>query len=165
MTERSNDSLLVRREGRTFDVAGAHLVWKARAEETSRSFCFFEQTLFPGEQVPSHRHSYTEAFYVLAGALSFVDGAGQTHRCVAGETVIASPEVSHSFFNDGPDIVRLLSIAPAAHQHFFDAIEEANDAAPFADMTHEQAMLRVGVIGAETDTRFQLMAAQGRSVR
>jgi quercetin dioxygenase-like cupin family protein len=165
MTGQHDDSLLVRRDGRTFDVAGAHLVWKARAEETSGAFCFFEQTLFPGEQVPSHRHSYTEAFYVLVGALSFVDGAGQTHRCGAGETVIASPEVSHGFFNEGPDIVRLLSIAPAAHQTFFDAIEDTNHASPFADMTREQAMLRVGAIGAETDTRFERAAAQGKSVR
>ncbi|MBI0538744.1 cupin domain-containing protein [Roseomonas sp. KE2513] len=155
MEEQSEDALLVRATGRTFDIAGAHLVWKARAEETGGNFCFFEQTLSPGEGVPPHRHSYTEVFYVLAGTLRFRDHAGQTFSCSVGQTVIASPEVAHSFYNDGPELVRLLSIAPAAHQTFFDAVEKADQIAPFAGISPFEAMTRVGMIGAETDTRFE----------
>ena len=161
MHDTMTGALIVRETGRHFDVAGAHLVWKARAEETGGAFCLFEQTLSPGESVPPHRHGYTEVFYVLAGTLRFEDATGTPHHCGAGQTVIAAPEVAHSFYNDGDEPVRLLSIAPAAHQSFFDAVEAADRTAPFAAMSPTDAMMRVGEIGAATDTRFEAAPAAG----
>jgi quercetin dioxygenase-like cupin family protein len=148
-------SVLGKAEGPPFDIAGAHLVWKARTSDTGGAFCLFEQRIDPGEGVPLHRHGYSEVFYVLAGTLQFEDQQGGCHACTVGDTIIARPETAHSFRNDGPETVRMLSIAAAAHQGFFDAVAEADQEVPFATMPANEAMMRVFEIGAKTDTRFE----------
>lgn len=58
-------------EGEKFDIAGAHLTWKAKGEDTGYSFSICVQDLAPGEAVPLHSHASPEAFYVLSGAADF----------------------------------------------------------------------------------------------
>lgn len=112
------------------------------------------KTLNPGEGVPMHRHSYTEAFYVLAGILTFDTAEASGLEYGVGSTVIARPEVRHAFRNAGTKTVRLLSVAGAGHQAFFDAVEEADREQPFSAMSPQDAGERVGRIGAATDSRF-----------
>ena len=58
-------------EGERFDVAGAHLTWKVKAQDSAYSFSVCEMSLAPGEGVPVHSHTSAEAFYVLSGAAEF----------------------------------------------------------------------------------------------
>ena len=56
-------------EGERFDVAGAHLTWKVKGEDSGYAFSICEQTLGPGEGVPLHSHSSPEVFYISVSAL------------------------------------------------------------------------------------------------
>lgn len=159
MTEYSNTerlSAIPQGEGEQFDVAGAKLAWKVKAEDSEMRFCFFEQVLAPGDIVPLHLHHYTEAFYILAGTVTFFKEPGNraAFRSSVGDVVIARPAGLHGFANQGEQEARLLSISVPEHQRFFDAVAAADRAEPFAAMPPEAAMLRVAAIGEQTDTLF-----------
>lgn len=143
-------------DGEHFDVAGAKLSWKVKAEDTEMRFCFFEQVLAPGDAVPLHLHHYTEAFYILAGTVTFYREPGnrQAFRSTIGDVVVARPTVLHGFANEGDTEARLLSISVPEHQRFFDALVAADREQPFAAMPPEGAMLRVAAIGDEMDSVF-----------
>lgn len=145
-------------DGQHFAVAGATLTWKVRSSQSGGAFSFFEQTLEPGEGVPLHVHGYPEAFYVLSGSLIFSSGNDpeQVEHCRTGDVILASPGTKHSFYNPGPDQVRMLSISSGAHEIFFDAVEAADRAAPFGALPPDQAMTRVVAIGAQTGTHFSI---------
>jgi quercetin dioxygenase-like cupin family protein len=71
-------------EGQKFEIAGAHLTWKVKGEESGYAFSLCEQTLAPGQGVPLHSHASAEAFYVLAGTADFfrlVNGEEDWIRC------------------------------------------------------------------------------------
>ncbi len=140
------------------DIAGVQWTWKIRSSQTDGCFCFFEMTVEPGQRVPLHVHSYPEAFYVLEGELEFHTGheKGEVLGCVAGDVVLARPEVQHALFNGSQSKARLLSISSAAHESFFDAIVSADRDRPFASMPADEIFARVAAIGARTDTRFVL---------
>src|SRR5262245_66536415 len=77
-------------EGERFGVAGAHITWKVKGEDSGYAFSVCEQSLAPGEGVPLHSHSSPEVFYILQGQpdfFSIVDGQGDWMHCVAGEGV------------------------------------------------------------------------------
>jgi hypothetical protein len=91
----SPDLLLVERgDGEHFDVAGARLTWKVKAEMTQERFCFFEQVLQPGDAVPLHRHGFTENFYILSGNVTFAGATENSARLLAqaGDVVWRDPE-------------------------------------------------------------------------
>jgi quercetin dioxygenase-like cupin family protein len=142
--------------GERYAIAGAQWTWKVRPKETKGSFCFFEMTVEPGQGVPLHVHSYTEAFYILDGELEFqsADIRRAPTRCGQGDVVVAHHGVLHSFFNRSDRDARLLSISTAAHEPFFDAIVAEDRATPFSAMTPAQAFARIAEIGARTDCRF-----------
>ncbi|WP_168254432.1 cupin domain-containing protein [Rhizobium leguminosarum] len=143
-------------EGRGFSVAGANLTWKVRSDDAAGDLCLFEQVIEPGEGVPVHTHSYPESFYVLSGTIHFVsnDASGQGWDCTSGDVVVARPHTPHGFFNKGKETVRMLSISVAAHEKFFDAVEDADKQEPFAQLPPTDAFARVIAIGAQTDTHF-----------
>jgi quercetin dioxygenase-like cupin family protein len=142
--------------GEHHDIAGAQWNWKIRSSQTNGHFCFFEMTVEPGQGVPLHVHGYPEAFYLLEGELEFHGGGetGEVLGCVAGDVVLARPEIQHAFFNRSQGKARLLSISTAAHERFFDAIVAADSDRPFASMPAEEMFARIAAIGARTDTRF-----------
>lgn len=143
-------------EGEHFDIAGAKLTWKVKSDMTGGRFCFFEQVLFPGDTVPLHVHGYTETFYILAGSVTFFGAAGKeaSVRSGAGDVMIAQSGTFHGFRNEAAEEARLLSISVPEHQRFFDAIVDADREMPFATMTPEAAMQRVGAIGEVNDAVF-----------
>jgi len=69
-------------EGKRFDVLGAHLIWKARGEDTDGTFTVAVQTLAPSEHIPPHKHQYPEVFFVTSGELIFTltRGCGGSRR-------------------------------------------------------------------------------------
>src|SRR5215831_21030157 len=74
-------------EGEHFDVAGAHLTWKVKGEDSGYAFSICEQTFEPGEGVPLHSHSSPEVFFILTGQIDFfrmVDGKEDWLRCETG---------------------------------------------------------------------------------
>ena len=91
-----------RGEGEKFDIAGAHLTWKAKGEDTEYAFSICEQILGPDEGVPLHSHASAEAFYVLSGAADFfrlVNGNEDWIRCETGELMILPPNSLHAFYH------------------------------------------------------------------
>ena len=89
-------------EGERFDVAGAHLTWKVKGEDSGYAFSVCEQTLEPGEGVPLHSHSSPEAFYILVGQTDFLritEGKEDWIRCEVGSTMILPPNSLHAFYN------------------------------------------------------------------
>jgi quercetin dioxygenase-like cupin family protein len=156
---KSDDFTLVRipaGQGQGFSVAGANLTWKVRSDEARGDLCLFEQVIQPGEGVPLHTHSYPEAFYVVSGTIHFASTAasGQSWDCQGGDVVIARPHAPHGFYNKGTETVLMLSISVAAHERFFDAVEDADRQEAFAAQPPASAFARVIAIGAETDTHF-----------
>ena len=143
-------------EGEHFDVAGAKLTWKVKSDVTDGRFCFFEMVLLPGEMVPLHKHDVAEAFYVVAGTITFYkgQGAGSAFRSKAGDVAVARPAGLHGFANEGDQPARVLSIGTPEHQRFFDAVTAADRDQPFAAMAPQAAMQRVAPIGAETGAVF-----------
>jgi quercetin dioxygenase-like cupin family protein len=144
-------------EGEKFDVAGVHLTWKAKGEDTGYAFSICEQTLAPGEGVPLHSHASAEVFYVLAGAADFfrlVDGEQNWIRCATGELMILPPNSLHGFYNKTPEPCHLLGISTQLHQTFFDAVASADEDKPFASVPFPEAMRLVAKIGAQHNFYF-----------
>jgi quercetin dioxygenase-like cupin family protein len=144
-------------EGEKFDIAGAHLTWKAKGVDTGYAFSVCEQTLAPGEGVPLHSHASAEAFYVISGAADFfrvVDGEEDWIRCETGELMILPPNSLHAFYNKTLVPCRLLGISTQLHQTFFDAVASADAGKPFASIPFPEAMRRVAEIGAQHSFYF-----------
>lgn len=142
-------------QGEKFDVLGAHLVWKARGNDTDGTFTVAVQTLSPGEVIPKHRHQYPEVFYIISGEVEFTlfHGAEGVKEIVrGGDTVVVAADGYHSVQNLSSSDATLLDIASFAHQKFFDEVQI--DAARWAGLTPEEAMQRVGQIGMQHTLEF-----------
>ena len=148
---------ITRGEGERFDVAGAHLTWKVKAEDSGYAFSVCEQTLAPGEGVPLHSHSSPEVFYVLEGQADFfriVEGKGDWIGCEAGSTMILPPNSLHAFYDRSSEPCRVLGISTQLHQTFFDAVANANQHEPFSALPLPEAMARVAEIGLRHNMYF-----------
>ena len=144
-------------EGEKFDVAGTHLTWKAKGDDTGFAFSICEQTLAPGEGVPLHSHAAAEVFYVLLGAADFfrvVDGEEDWIRCEEGGLMILPPNSLHAFYNKTSEPCRLLGISTQLHQTFFDAVASSDKNKPFASLPFPEAMRLVAQIGTQHNFYF-----------
>jgi quercetin dioxygenase-like cupin family protein len=148
-------------EGEPFDVAGAHLTWKARAEDTGYAFSINEQVLGHGESVPLHSHPYAEVFYILEGEVEFsrfTNGVREIVSCSSSDTLIIPPNALHGFQNKAATTARLLGVSTALHQAFFDAISALDRTTPFSEMAFPDAMAKVAETGAHYHMRFVPLA-------
>jgi quercetin dioxygenase-like cupin family protein len=144
-------------EGEHFDVAGAHLTWKVKGQDSGYAFSVCEQTLAPGEGVPLHSHSSPEVFYVLEGQADFfriVEGKGDWILCETGSTMILPPNSLHAFCNRSSEPCRVLGISTQLHQTFFDAVASADQSEPFSALPLAEAMARVAEIGLRHNVYF-----------
>ena len=144
-------------EGERFDVAGAHLTWKVKGEDSGYAFSICEQTLAPGEGVPLHSHSSPEVFYILAGQIDFfriVDGKEDWFRCETGSAVILPPNSLHALYNRSYEPGRVLGISTQLHQTFFDAVAKADRNEAFSALPFAAAMARVAEIGLRHNVYF-----------
>jgi quercetin dioxygenase-like cupin family protein len=141
-----------RGEGEKFNIAGAHLTWKVKAEDSAYSFSVNEMTLAPGEGVPVHSHTSAESFYVVSGTADFfrvTSGKEDWVRCETGDLVILPPNSLHGFYNRGSSDCRVLGISTAVHQTFFDAVAEADRTTRFASIPPAEAMGKIAEIASE----------------
>jgi quercetin dioxygenase-like cupin family protein len=108
------------KEGRTIEVGGTRLTWKARAADTGYANSIYEMDLPPGKGIPIHSHPYAEVFYVVSGYTDFLriseEGQEEWVRCGAGETVIAPANVLHAFHNRTDKPARFLSFSSYYHE-------------------------------------------------
>jgi quercetin dioxygenase-like cupin family protein len=144
-------------EGKRFDVLGAHLVWKARGEDTDGTFTVAVQTLAPSEHIPPHKHQYPEVFFVTSGQLIFTltRGAEEIEEKVGqGGTVVVAANSYHSVRNGSNEDATLLDIACFEHQQFFDDVQQAHQA--WNGLTPEQTMQQVGAIGLKHTMEFRV---------
>jgi len=144
-------------EGEKFDVAGAHLTWKVKGEDSGYAFSICEQTLAPGEGVPLHCHASPEAFYVLSGAADFfrlVDGEEDWIRCETGGLMIVPPNSLHAFYNKSSEPCCLLCVSTQLHQAFFDAVANTDKNRPFASLPFPETMRLVAQIAAQHNMYF-----------
>jgi len=142
-------------EGRRFDVLGAHLVWKARGEDTEDTFTVAEQTLMPNEGIPKHRHPYPELFFILSGEVEFTlykNDSEELYTVKQGDAIFVSADTYHSSINMSGEKATLLDIASYIHQKFFDAVDE--EAPQWGALKAEDVMERVGVIAQQHTMEF-----------
>ena len=144
-------------EGEKFDIAGAHLTWKVKSEDTGYAFSICEQTLALGEGVPLHSHASAEVFYVLTGATDFfrlVEDEKDWIRCETGSLTILPPNSLHTFYNKTYEPCRVLGISTQLHQAFFDAVVIADKSRPFASLPFPEAIRLIAQIGAQHNMYF-----------
>ena len=95
----------------------------ARTRDTPR-FTFGIIDFAPGRLLEPHVHAdEDDAFYILAGELTFLLAGGEELAAPPGTFVLVPPGVEHGFRNDGDAPARILNIhAPAG----FDQIGRAH---------------------------------------
>jgi quercetin dioxygenase-like cupin family protein len=146
-----------RGEGEQFDIAGAHLTWKVKAEDSAFAFSINEMTLASGEGVPVHSHTSAESFYVLEGAVDFFrvnNGQEDWIHCEMGELVILPPNALHGFYNRSSATCRVLGVSTGVHQTFFDAVVEVDRESSFASMPIDEAMGKIAQIALKNHMYF-----------
>jgi quercetin dioxygenase-like cupin family protein len=142
-------------EGRRFDLLGAHLVWKARGEDTEGTFTVAEQTLMPNEEIPKHRHPYPELFFILSGEVEFTlykGDTGELYTVKHGDAIFVAANTYHSSINVSGEKATLLDIASYIHQKFFDAVGE--EAPEWDALSEQDVMDRVGAIAQQHTMDF-----------
>jgi quercetin dioxygenase-like cupin family protein len=146
-----------RGNGEKFDIAGAHLTWKVKAEDSAFAFSINEMTLAPGEGVPVHSHTSAESFYVLEGTVDFFrlnDGKEDWVPCEKDDLMILPPNSLHGFYNRGSSVSRVLGISTGVHQTFFDAVADAERTSSFALMPAGEAMGKIAQIALKNHMYF-----------
>jgi mannose-6-phosphate isomerase-like protein (cupin superfamily) len=139
------------------NMLGIGMQWRIRGAEAQDSFCCLELTLQPDCGVPRHHHDYVESFYVLTGEIRLEIQDGTSSRaldCLPGDAVSVPAGAQHSFFNSSATPARLLSISVSKHEMFFDAIVDADRAAPFSESPQSEIMRRLALIGKKSATWF-----------
>lgn len=108
------------KEGRTIEIAGVRLTWKATGADTGFANSIYEMDLHPGQGIPLHSHPYAEVFYVVAGQVDFLRVDEQIDeewvRCGPGDTLIAPANALHAFHNRTDDSARFLSSSGYHHE-------------------------------------------------
>lgn len=100
-------AMLAAEEGEVLDVFGATLVVKG--DPAALGLLLGEHVVPPGYVVPPHVHAEEdEVFYVLAGELTLLDGAGQRRLLRPGGTAHLPAGSRHGFRNDTAAPVRFL---------------------------------------------------------
>lgn len=98
-------------EGRTEQVLGTHLLYKADPTQTAGHLVCVEITVPPGQGIPPHRHTdEDEAFYVLAGrAVIQGDGCSPDGTILTPGGFFYGPRGHvHGFRCDGTETAKLL---------------------------------------------------------
>jgi quercetin dioxygenase-like cupin family protein len=106
-------------------IAGGVYDILAGGDETGGQYALVENTLPPDNGPPPHTHTREdEAFYVLAGEMTFTVG-GREHLARAGTLLHAPRGVPHAYRNTGRTPARMLVwITPAGIERFFHKVGE-----------------------------------------
>jgi mannose-6-phosphate isomerase-like protein (cupin superfamily) len=122
-------------EGKTIEVPGHPITYKAMKEDTDGAYSLLEVTVM-GDGPPQHIHkAEEEAFYVLEGEVNIQIG-DQTIRGMAGSFGLIPRGTVHTFWNAGSTPAKLLGIIspPGFEQFFIEVVgEEEIDTATFVE--------------------------------
>ena len=122
-------------EGKTIEVPGHPITYKAMKEDTDGAYSLLEVTVM-GDGPPQHIHkAEEEAFYVLEGEVNIQIG-DQTIRGMAGSFGLIPRGTVHTFWNAGSTPAKLLVIIspPGFEQFFIEVVgEEEIDTATFVE--------------------------------
>jgi quercetin dioxygenase-like cupin family protein len=122
-------------EGKTIEVPGHPITYKATKEDTEGAYSLLEVTVM-GEGPPQHIHkAEEEAFYVLEGEVNIQIG-DQTIRGMAGSFVLIPRGTVHTFGNVGATPAKLLVTLspPGFEQYFIEVVgDEEIDTATFIE--------------------------------
>jgi mannose-6-phosphate isomerase-like protein (cupin superfamily) len=122
-------------EGKTIQVPGHPITYKAMKEDTGGAYSLFE-VIVMGDGPPQHIHkAEEEAFYVLEGEVNVQIG-DQTIRGLAGSFVLIPRGTVHTFWNAGSTPAKLLVICspPGFEQFFVEVVgDEEIDTATFVE--------------------------------
>jgi quercetin dioxygenase-like cupin family protein len=111
-------------EGEALWCAGALSTMKATSDQTAGAYSLVEDLAPKGSGTPLHRHvEDDEAFYVLAGELTFYVGNDDPVRAGAGWFVHIPGGTVHAFRVDS-ETARYLIITTPQHEQFYRAISE-----------------------------------------
>ena len=122
-------------EGKTIQVPGHPITYKATKEDTGGAYSLLE-AMITGEGPPQHIHkTEEEAFYILEGEVNIKIGE-QTIRGTVGSFVLIPRGTVHTFWNAGPTPSKLLGIfSPPGFEQFFVEVvgDEEIDTATFVE--------------------------------
>jgi quercetin dioxygenase-like cupin family protein len=122
-------------EGKTIEVPGHPITYKATKEDTEGAYSLLEVTVI-SDGPPQHIHkAEEEAFYVLEGEVNIQIG-DQTIRGMAGSFVLIPRGTVHTFGNAGSTPAKLLVILspPGFEQYFIEIVgDEEIDTATFIE--------------------------------
>jgi mannose-6-phosphate isomerase-like protein (cupin superfamily) len=122
-------------EGKTINMLGISITFKAMKEDTGGAYSLLEAIVM-GSGPPQHIHkAEEEAFYVLEGEVNVQIG-DQTIRGAAGSFVLIPRGTVHTFWNAGSTPAKLLGILspPGFEQFFIEVVgEEEMDTATLAE--------------------------------
>jgi quercetin dioxygenase-like cupin family protein len=106
-------------EGKTINVPGIPITFKATKSDTGGAYTLTEETVI-GAGPPQHIHKVEdEAFYVLEGEVGIKIGE-QIVRGVPGSFVLVPRGTVHTYWNVGTTPAKVLSIiSPAGFEEFF----------------------------------------------
>ena len=108
------------KEGRTIELAGTRLTWKATGADTGYAHSIYQMDLPPGKGIPTHTHPYAEVYYVITGYTDFLriseEGQEEWLRCGPGETLIVPANAFHTFHNRTDKPTRFLSFSNYYHE-------------------------------------------------
>ena len=120
-------------EGKTINVPGHAITYKAMKEDTGGAYSLLEVNL-AGDGPPQHIHkAEEEAFYILEGEVNVKVGE-KTVRGAAGSFVLIPRGTVHTFWNAGATPAKLLGIfSPAGFERYFVEVvgDEEIDTATF----------------------------------
>ncbi len=144
-------SLLGAGQGRVAEAFGDRIVFLVDGERSSGAMTQWISHVPPGGGPPPHMHANEdEAFYVLSGAVSFLDGASGTWtELTVGASAFMPRGTFHSFKNTGSEPATLLvTTTPSGFETFFTRCAEV-----FAQPGPPD-MARILAIGAEHGMKF-----------
>ena len=157
------------KEGRTKDVGGVRLTWKATGEDTGYANSIYEMDLPARKGIPLHSHPYAEVFYVISGHTDFlrIDEQGQEEwvRCGPGDTLIAPMNALHAFHNRTDKPTRFLSSSGYYHEVTLETYGQTVDVnaplPPEKEPTEAEAEQYLQVL--KEAMRLQMYFPQGRT--
>ena len=144
-------------------LGGIGVVYKLAGKSTDGAFSLIEHVIKPGTMSPSHRHTREhELAFVLEGVLSAEVGGTVLHA-QPGEYAFQPKGVPHTFWNEGPGLLRFLElISPAGFESFFSEGAElftatgVLDEQKFAALTAQYGIEMDPAHGVELEKRFRV---------
>lgn len=108
-------------EKSSVNIGGIGVIFKLMGQATEGRFALVEHPIAPGTLAAPHTHSREDEFsYVLEGEVGVKIG-DQEFLATAGDLIVKPRGVSHTFWNPGPRLARLLEIiAPSGFESYFE---------------------------------------------